>query len=263
MERLLEKIAIVTGGGQGIGAAIAKTIAEEGAKVAVVGRTLSKCEKVVADIEGKDGRLIPLQCDITSVTDIEKVIKTCCKEFGHPNVLVNNAGVNSFSDPLKLDDDEWWKCLDIDLKGAWNFTRAVLPGMIEQGGGAVINISSVHGHKIIPHCFPYPVAKHGLRGLTKALGIEYAPYNIRVNSISPGLIETPLSVEWYKSMVAAGAAPDIDSFRKMQAELLPCKRIGTPEEVAMTTVFLASDEARFINAADILIDGGRTALYHD
>jgi NAD(P)-dependent dehydrogenase (short-subunit alcohol dehydrogenase family) len=113
----------------------------------------------------------------------------------------------------------------------------------------------VHGHRIIRDAFPYPVAKHALIGMTKALGIQYAARNVRVNSISPGLILSERVVEWLAN------APPEETQR--QVDLLPCKRIGTPEEVAYTALFLASDEARFINATDILIDGGRSQLYHD
>jgi len=129
--------------------------------------------------------------------------------------------------------------------------------MLALGHGSIVNIASVHGHKIIPHCFPYPVAKHGLIGLTKALGIEYAARGIRVNSISPGLVLTAIAEAGF------AAAPDPEAERRKQTEILPNKRIGEPEEIAYTALFLASDEARYINAADIRIDGGRSQLYHE
>jgi NAD(P)-dependent dehydrogenase (short-subunit alcohol dehydrogenase family) len=151
--------------------------------------------------------------------------------------------------------EQWRRCMSIDLEGAWNAMRAVLPGMLTQGSGNIVNIASVHGHKIIKGCFPYPVAKHALIGMTKSLGIEYAARGIRVNSISPGLIMS--------ERVAAWLAVMSEEERAHQTEILPCKRIGEPEEVAYTALFLASDEARFINATDILIDGGRSQIYHD
>jgi NAD(P)-dependent dehydrogenase (short-subunit alcohol dehydrogenase family) len=129
--------------------------------------------------------------------------------------------------------------------------------MLERGAGNIVNIASVHGHKIIPGCFPYPVAKHALIGLTRSLGIEYAARGIRVNSISPGLIMTESAAAWLAS------CPDPQAERARQESLLPNRRIGEPEEVAYTALFLASDEARFINATDILIDGGRSQVYHD
>lgn len=265
LHRLDGKTAIITGAGQGIGAAIAHAFAAEDANVVLTGRTLSKLESVSAEIRSElpEAKLLCLPCDITDTAQIARVVSASQTEFGSVHVLVNNAGMNVFHEPLEISEEEWHKCLNNDLFGAWNFAKAVLPAMKVQRSGSIINISSVHAHKIIPHCFPYPVAKHGLIGLTKALGIEYAPYNIRVNSISPGLIETPMSFDWYQAMVAEGAASTVEEFRQIQANILPCKRIGRPEEVAMTCVFLASDEAPFINATDILIDGGRSALYHD
>lgn len=133
--------------------------------------------------------------------------------------------------------------------------NGVLPPMLARGVGSIVNIASVHGHKIIPGAFPHPVAKHGLIGLTRALGIESAARGIRVNSISPGRILTPVAEAGF------AAAPDPETERR-QADLLPCKRIGEPAAVAHTALFRASDAARFINAADILIDGGRSQLDH-
>jgi NAD(P)-dependent dehydrogenase (short-subunit alcohol dehydrogenase family) len=139
----------------------------------------------------------------------------------------------------------------------WNGCRAVLPGMVVRERGSIVNIASTHAFKIIPGCFPYPVAKHGVIGLTRALGIEYAPNNVRVNAIAPGYIETQLTLDWWDSQADPKAA------RQATLDLQPMKRIGQPQEVAMTAVFLASDEAPFINASCITVDGGRSALYHD
>ena len=170
-------------------------------------------------------------------------------------MLVNNAGADVFSEPLSLSDADWERCLSLNLKGAWHhLCRAVLPAMLAQGAGSIVNIASVHGHKIIPGAFPYPVAKHALVGMTRSLGIEYAARGVRVNSISPGLILVPRIEDWFEREPGA---------RERQTELLPPRRIGRPEEVAYTALFLASDEARFINATDILIDGGRSQVYHD
>ena len=166
-------------------------------------------------------------------------------------------GLSLPTHPLALSEEDWKRCFAVDLEGAWNGARAVLPSMLAQGAGSIVNIASVHGHKIIPGCFPYPVAKHALIGMTRALGIEYAARGIRVNSISPGLIVTDMIERHF------AAQPDPAAERARQAALLPCKRLGKPEEVAATALFLASDEAPFINATDILIDGGRSQLYHE
>lgn len=246
--RLQNKIAIVTGAASGIGAATAKLFAEHGAQVIGFDRNRSAVG---------DERLQHRVVDVTDVDAIAAAIGQVAEAHSRIDVLVNNAGADVFSEPLALADADWERCLDLNLKGAWNMARAVLPSMLAQGAGSIVNIASVHGHKIIPGAFPYPVAKHGLIGLTRSLGIEYAARGIRVNSISPGLILVPRIEAWF------AAQPDPEAKRREQTQLLPSKRIGTPEEVAYTALFLASDEARFINAADILIDGGRSQLYHE
>ncbi len=243
--RLAGKIALVTGAASGIGAATAQLFAREGATVVGLDR-----QTAPAADDGVQHHL----ADITDAAAVDATVQAVLAAHGRIDVLVNNAGADVFSDPLTLSDEDWERCLALNLKGAWHVCRAVLPSMQTQGAGSIVNIASVHGHKIIAGCFPYPVAKHGLVGLTRALGIEYAARGIRVNSISPGLILVPRIEAWFAR--APGA-------RERQAELLPPKRIGTPEEVAYTALFLASDEARFINATDITIDGGRSQVYHD
>ena len=245
--RLAGKRAIVTGAAGGIGAAIAKLFAAHGARVAgydraaLTGEAAGVCEYFA-------------QGDIADEDAVGAFVAAVGERFGGVDVLVNNAGADVFAEPLALSTAEWQRNLATNLGGAWNFCRAALPFMLAREAGSIVNIASVHGHKIIPGAFPYPVAKHGLIGLTRALGIQYAAKGVRCNSISPGLILVERIERWFQ------AQPEE---RRRQAELLPCKRIGTPEEVAYTALFLASDEARFINAADILIDGGRSQLYHE
>jgi len=245
--RLAGKRAIVTGAAGGIGAAIAKLFAIHGARVAGYDRVAPS-----ADAAGVCEYFV--QGDITDEDAVAAFVAETERRFDGINVLVNNAGANVFAEPLALTDADWQRNLDTNLRGAWNFSRTVLPGMLDAGAGSIVNIASVHGHRIIPGAFPYPVAKHGLIGLTKALAIQYAAQGVRCNSISPGLILVERVERWFEREPGA---------RERQTELLPCKRIGTPEEVAYTALFLASDEARFINAADILIDGGRSQLYHE
>lgn len=243
--RLGGKVALITGAASGIGEAIAWLFAQHGAQVIGLDRNPAL---------SPDARVDYRHLDITQGQDTREVVAQVIAQHGRVDVLINNAGADVFSDPLSHDDAEWDRCLSLNLKGAWNVARAVLPGMIERGAGSIVNIASVHGHKIIPGAFPYPVAKHGLIGLTRSLGIQYAAHGVRVNSISPGLILVPRIQAWFDR------EPDA---RERQTELLPPRRIGTPEEVAYTALFLASDEARFINATDILIDGGRSQLYHE
>ncbi|SAK87404.1 short chain dehydrogenase [Caballeronia temeraria] len=258
MNRLAGKVAMVTGAGRGIGAAIALAFAREGARVALAELDLGTASATAERIGQETGAdVIAVRTDVTQSASVKDAVARTETELGALDVLVNNAGINVFCDPLTMTDDDWRRCFAVDLDGVWNGCRAVLPGMVERGRGSIVNIASTHAFKIIPGCFPYPVAKHGVIGLTRALGIEYAPKNVRVNAIAPGYIETQLTLDWWNSQADPKAA------RQATLDLQPMKRIGEPREVAMTAVFLASDEAPFINASCITVDGGRSALYHD
>ncbi|XHS77819.1 SDR family oxidoreductase [Burkholderiaceae bacterium UC74_6] len=252
--RLKDKVAIVTGSTAGIGLAVVRRFLAEGAKV-VANSHLddAAAERLRAELPAD--RALFFQADISDSAATQAMAEAALAKFGRIDALVNNAGMDVFAEPLSMTDEQWRRCFSVDLDGAWHCARAVLPAMLAQGAGSIVNIASVHGHQVIPGCFPYPVAKHGLIGLTKALGIEYAARGIRVNSISPGLILTERVQAWLDTLTPEQA--------QAQAALLPCKRIGRPEEVANTALFLASDEAPFINASDILIDGGRSQLYHE
>lgn len=252
--RLQGKVALVTGSTQGIGKAIARLFVAEGAKVILNGLN-ADADGAALVAELGEANAMFLAADIADEAAVRTMATAGAGRFGPINVLVNNAGMNVFAEPLAMTSAQWQRCFAVDLEGALHCSRAVLPDMLAGGGGSIVNIASVHGHRIIPGAFPYPVAKHALIGMTKALGIQYAARNVRVNSISPGLILSERVVEWLASVPPEEA--------QRQVDLLPCKRIGTPEEVAYTALFLASDEARYINATDILVDGGRSQLYHE
>ena len=253
--RLQGKVALVTGATQGIGKAIARLFVAEGAKVILNGLAADAGLAAALVAELGEDRAMFVAADIADEAAVQAMATQGAARFGAIDVLVNNAGMNVFAEPLEMTSAQWQRCFAVDLEGALHCSRAVLPGMLAAGGGSIVNIASVHGHRIIPDAFPYPVAKHALIGMTKALGIQYAARNVRVNSISPGLILSERVVEWLGSISPEEA--------QRQVDLLPSKRIGEPIEVAYTALFLASDEARFINATDILIDGGRSQLYHD
>ncbi|PRX05938.1 UNVERIFIED_ORG: NAD(P)-dependent dehydrogenase (short-subunit alcohol dehydrogenase family) [Martelella mediterranea] len=250
--RLKDKVAIITGAGQGIGAAIARCFAAEGAQVIVAERNVETGAATAAAVGG-----LFQETDVTRQADIDAVVAMATERFGHIDVLVNNAGANVFYRPHEMPRAEWARCMALDLEACWAMTEAVLPAMRKQQQGSVVNIASSHGFKIIPHTFPYPVAKHGLIGLTRALGIEYAAEGIRVNAIAPGYIDTEIAQTYWNGF------DDPAAERRKAEDLHPPKRIGQPEEVAMTAVFLASDEAPFINAETIMIDGGRSVVFHD
>jgi len=252
--RLGGKIAVVTGAGRGIGAAIAEAFIREGAQVIIAERDETTGAETAARL-GDNAFFI--RTDVTDQDSVDTAIAETLARNGGIDVLVNNAGINVFHEPLATTDDEWARCMAVDLEGVWRMCRAVLPTMLDQQAGSIVNIASSHASTIIPGTFPYPVAKHGLLGLTRSVGIEYAAQGIRVNAIAPGYIETELAVEYWNTF------PDPAAERRRTYDLHPPKRIGKPEEVAMTAVFLASDEAPFINATSIAIDGGRSVLYHD
>ena len=256
MNRLEGKVAVITGAGRGIGAAIAGAFVREGAAVVLAELDIALARETAARI-GLADNVLAVQTDVTQSASVQNAVSEAEAKFGPIDVLVNNAGINVFCDPLTMTDDDWRRCFAVDLDGVWNGCRAVLPGMVERGRGSIVNIASTHAFKIIPGCFPYPVAKHGVIGLTRALGIEYAGRQVRVNAIAPGYIETQLTHDWWNEQTDPAKA------KQATLDLQPMKRIGRPEEVAMTAVFLASDEAPFINASCITVDGGRSALYHD
>lgn len=256
-ERLKNKVVIVTGAAQGIGEAIVACFQAQQARLVIADIQGEKIEKIAAHWRERGAQIHAQPVDITSKDQWQALVNLAIGRFGRVDVLVNCAGVNVFRDPLAMTDEDWRRCFAIDLDGAWYGCRSVLPHMIEQGIGNIINIASTHSSHIIPGCFPYPVAKHGLLGLTRALGIEYASMGIRVNAIAPGYIETQLNVDYWNGF------PDPHAERQRAFDLHPPKRIGQPIEVAMTALFLATDEAPFINATCLMIDGGRSVMYHD
>jgi len=206
--RLLDKRIMITGAAQGIGLAIAKAFAREGASLFLIDRDEALLQEETAKLKDEGYRVSVRSADITDAKAIVAAVSAAETEIGRINALVNNAGVNVFSEPLETSDEEWNRCFDINLKGAWNCCKAVLPGLIEQGGGVILNIASTHAFTIIPHTFPYPLAKHALLGMTKSLGLEGAPVTAvlnlysaenRANASTPLLTPDP-------SMIPASAA---------------------------------------------------------
>jgi len=256
-QRLAGKVALVTGAGRGIGAAIAEAFVAEGAAVVIAEKDPATGAAMAAQLQAGGARALFVQTDVALPEAAEAAVAAACAAFGRLDVLVNNAGINVFHEPLETSEAEWRRCFAVDLDGVWYMCRAALPVMLAQEQGSIVNIASSHSSTIIPKTFPYPVAKHGLIGLTRALGIEYAARGVRVNAIAPGYIDTEIARDYWATF------PDPAAERRRAEALHPPKRIGQPREVAMTAVFLASDEAPFINAASVAIDGGRSVLYHD
>lgn len=255
--RLQGKVALITGAAQGIGAAIAQTFADEGASLALIDIDGDTLDQFTAEIAIDPDRLYKASADIADKVSVETVVSGAAEHFGRIDILINNAGINVFHDPLTLSEADWQRCMAINLEGAWHCIRAVLPPMLEKKRGAIVNIASSHAFSIIPGCFPYPVAKHGLLGLTRALAIDYAPQGVRINAVAPGYIETDKAKEWFASF------DDPDAKRSAIEDIVPVRRLGSTQEVAWAVVYLASDEAAFTTGSVITMDGGRSVVYHD
>lgn len=254
--RLSGKRVFITGAAQGIGLAIAEAYAAEDASIFLIDRDAALLEQTAGKLE-RDGANVGYRAaDITDADAVRAAVALAGDEIGSINALVNNAGVNIFAEPLQLTDEDWQRCFDINLKGAWNCCRAVLPEMIAHGGGVILNIASTHASTIIPHTFPYPLAKHALLGMTKSLGIEYASNNVRVNALAPGYVATQKVIDYWNGF------PDPEQAKAETMKLHPGGRIAAPQEIAMAAVFMISDECPFMNATCLTVDGGLSVLQH-
>lgn len=255
--RLAGKTAVVTGAAQGIGLSIAQRFAQEGARIALVDVKVQQGEAAAEQLRTRGAVAIFEPADVADSDAVDRMMSRVVERIGEPDVLVNNAGIAVFREPLEMTSADWQRCFSVDLDGVWNCSRAVLPHLLSKGKGDIVNIASVHSFKIIPHCFPYPIAKHAVIGLTRSLAMEYADRNIRVNAIAPGYIGTEIVEKIFAD------APDPEAMRRETNALHPVKRIGCPDEIAWAAVFLASDEARFMTAECLVIDGGRSTLFHE
>jgi len=249
MNRLSGKVAVVTGGSAGIGEAIAKAFAREGASVVITGRRQDELYRVVSDILKEQGKVFAVVGSVTDESHVQETVRQAVQQFGRLDILVNNAGVGDFGRRLhEIDDATWAHVLDVNLSGVFRMTRAVLPQMLKQGKGAIVNISSVASLIGLPTLPVYAASKGALDAMTRALAVDYAKEGIRCNVVNPGLIDTPM------------AAPLMSNPEQLDPILshYPIRRAGKPEEVASMVLYLASDEAAWVTGGTFSIDGGMT-----
>lgn len=251
---LKDKIALVTGGSSGLGIAIAESFLREGAKVMISGRSEERCEdamkklRVIGDVNADF-----VLGDVSRADDASRMVDETVNRFGGIDILVNSAGIFLEKRAEDTSEDEWDMIIDTDLKGVFLCSKAAYPHFKRRGGGAIINISSDAGIIGNRNCVAYCAAKGGVSNLTRAMALDYAKENIRVNAVCPAVIDTPMFDKEIRLQ------QDPEKYVKITAEEHPIGRIGRPEEVAFATLMLASDQASFITGVNLPVDGGLTS----
>jgi NAD(P)-dependent dehydrogenase (short-subunit alcohol dehydrogenase family) len=238
------QIAIVTGASRGIGRAIADIFVREGARVVICGRKQETLDQVARDLGPS---VMPLECHVGRADQIEKLITTTVREFGPVEILVNNAATNiSFGPCLEIDEAQFDKMIEINLKSAFRLVKAVAPGMCDRGKGSIINIASIAGLRPQRHSLLYSMTKAALIMMTKSYALELGPKGVRVNAIAPGLIQTALSEHYWKQPAQ----------RSSVLEKQPIQRLGQPADVAELALLLASEKGSYITGQTLTVDGG-------
>ncbi len=249
MGRLKGLVALLTGAGRGIGRSIAMAFAREGARVVVTDLELEVARQVAGEIRAQGGVAVCFEMDIRDQARVGEVVSGIVKEFGRLDVLVNNAGVVRSSDFVDIDGDLFDWVVGTNIRGTLFTTQRVVKEMMKRGGGRIVNISSILEEVGTPRQVHYAMTKGGIRSLTRCMAVELAPYNILVNAIAPGIIDTRIN----KRLLA-------DPKRREETmNRIPLRRPGSPDEVAGAAVFLASSEASYITGLTIFVDGGLTA----
>jgi NAD(P)-dependent dehydrogenase (short-subunit alcohol dehydrogenase family) len=253
MGRLASKVALITGGGTGIGRAMALAFAREGAKVAVAGRRVEKLQAVVAEVAGQGGEGLAILCDVAVAADVARAVRETADRFGALNVLVNNAGALSATTVEGIAEEEWDRIMRVNLKGPFLMSRAALPEFRKAGGGAIVNVGSILGLVAMKDRAAYCASKGGVTMLTKAMALDHAHEKVRVNCICPSIVETELVKGLFEANEQGRALKDA------RVASIPLGRMGRPADVAELAVFLASEESSWLTGAAIPLDGGLSA----
>lgn len=245
------KVALVTGGGSGIGRACALTFAREGAKIVVADVLAEEGENVVKTIKSKDGDAVFIRTDVSKADDVRAMVDCAVSTYGRLDYACNNAGIEgTMASTVDCTEENWDRTIDINLKGVWLSMKYEIPQMLKQGGGAIVNMASVAGLVGFQNLPAYCASKGGVIQLTRAAALEYATKGIRINAVCPGVIRTPM-VE----RITGGRAEAEAQFTAME----PVGRMGTPEEIAEAVVWLCSDASSFVTGHPMVVDGGLVA----
>jgi NAD(P)-dependent dehydrogenase (short-subunit alcohol dehydrogenase family) len=248
------KVAIVTGGASGIGRATALAFAREGASVVIADTNVEGGQKTVANVVAQGGRAVFVAADVSKAADAERITAEAVRAFGGVDVLHNNAAIARFGTVTSTPEDEWDLVIDVNLKSIYLVSRFAIPEMIKRGGGAIVNMASVHSFATAANYAAYAASKGGVMQLTKQMAIDYAPHHVRVNCICPGAIETPMLQS------ALVIETDAAEARKKWEEAHALNRLGQPAEIAEVVLFLASSRASFVTGAAYPVDGGMLAM---
>ena len=249
--KLANKIALITGAGSGMGRAASLLFAKEGARIACADIDEKGAQETARMIEADGGKAFAVRSDVSKSADAEAMVAATLEKFGAPNVVYNNAGIEGVSDFLALmKEDDFDRVIAINLRGVFLGMKFSLPHMVKNGGGSIINTASIAGLVGLKSAAAYCAAKAGVIALTRVAALEYGRYNIRVNAICPGAIDTPMV-----RRVRGGEAPD-----PAMQRISSLNRVGQPEEIAKMALFLASDDSSFATGAPFIVDGGWTAV---
>jgi NAD(P)-dependent dehydrogenase (short-subunit alcohol dehydrogenase family) len=255
--KLKGKVALITGGGTGIGAAITERFVKEGAKVCITGRRQQMIEKVAKSLPS--GTVVTCSGDVSKDADVARMVEKTLSFGGKLDVLVNNAGISPQAPVTDLAREEWQKVFDVNLTGPFLLMKASIPHMIKAGGGSIINIASVGGLRCLPNFAAYCTSKAGLIMLTQQVALDYGSKNIRCNAVCPGGIKTDMTEKEF-GQFGKMLGMDTDSFFAMISTVLPLQRFGKPPEMGGICTFLASDDSSFVTGAALIIDAGTAVV---